>query len=112
MEQNTKEKRYWKIFTVFFKIGLITIGGGLAMLPVMQEEFCKKACWISEDEMLDVIARPSPRRGLSPAIPPPSSDISSAASRAMVAVAGAALPSFLINLLVAAFYTSIDQNTR
>lgn len=29
---------YWELFKVFFRIGAFTIGGGLAMLPVVERE--------------------------------------------------------------------------
>ena len=31
--------KYLHMFNVFFKIGLFTIGGGLAMIPVIRDEF-------------------------------------------------------------------------
>lgn len=45
-----------KLFGIFFKIGLFTFGGGLAMLPLIEEQVVKKNNWITEDEMGDVIA--------------------------------------------------------
>ncbi|MCR5003096.1 MAG: chromate transporter, partial [Bacteroidales bacterium] len=43
------------IFTVFAKIGAFTIGGGYAMIPLIQDELDKRG-WISEDELPDIIA--------------------------------------------------------
>lgn len=48
-------KRLLEIFLVFFKIGAFTIGGGYAMLPIIQKEVEKKG-WMSEEEFLDAIS--------------------------------------------------------
>ena len=41
----------WQIFLVFAKIGAFTIGGGYAMIPIIQDEMSRKK-WIPEDELL------------------------------------------------------------
>ncbi|MCK9525120.1 MAG: chromate transporter [Limnochordia bacterium] len=46
---------FLEIFWGFFKIGLFTIGGGYAMLPVMQQEIAKYG-WITAGEFIDIIA--------------------------------------------------------
>ncbi len=43
---------YWS----FFKIGGLTFGGGLAMLPMLEHELVEKRDWISQDELLDCYA--------------------------------------------------------
>lgn len=45
-----------KLFTAFFKIGAFTIGGGLAMLPLIQRMVVEDYKWLTEEEMLDCIA--------------------------------------------------------
>ena len=45
----------WNIFAVFSKIGAFTIGGGYAMIPLIQNELGKRG-WISEEELPDIIA--------------------------------------------------------
>lgn len=40
---------------VFFKIGLLTFGGGYAMIPIIQSEVSEKRRWISEEELMQVI---------------------------------------------------------
>lgn len=45
-----------KLFYEFFKIGLFTIGGGLAMIPLMQKIAVDKNGWITEEEMVDCVA--------------------------------------------------------
>lgn len=49
-------KKLWELFSTFFKIGLFTFGGGLAMIPHVQHEFIEKKKWLTDDEMLDMIA--------------------------------------------------------
>ena len=43
----------WKIFAVFFKMGLFTFGGGYAMLPILKSEVAEKYKWVSEEELLN-----------------------------------------------------------
>ena len=48
-------KPSWYImFLSFFYIGLVTIGGGLAMLPIMEDEFVNKRKFLTKDEIIDV----------------------------------------------------------
>lgn len=44
---------FWNIFTVFFKIGAILLGGGYVIIPIMQNELIKKRNWITEQELCD-----------------------------------------------------------
>lgn len=46
---------YLKLFFMFFKIGLFSIGGGLATLPFLQE-ITNKYDWITSEELIDMIA--------------------------------------------------------
>jgi chromate transporter len=45
-----------KYYIVFFKIGLFTIGGGYAMLPIVEKELVEKNKWSTEEEVLDSYA--------------------------------------------------------
>ncbi|MGB3367958.1 MAG: chromate transporter [Acidaminobacteraceae bacterium] len=49
-------KEYLKIFTIFFRIGAFTFGGGYAMIPLIEGEIVGKNEWISSDEFLDALA--------------------------------------------------------
>ena len=49
-------KQLAELFTVFFKIGAITFGGGLAMLPLLRREVVEKRNWATDEEMLDYFA--------------------------------------------------------
>ena len=44
-----------ELFLTFFKIGLITFGGGYAMIPQIKETCIEKKKWLTEDEMLDIL---------------------------------------------------------
>lgn len=48
--------KYCELFATFFKIGTFTIGGGYAMIPLIQREVVERRQWLSETEMLDAIA--------------------------------------------------------
>lgn len=43
----------WKLYALFFKMGLFTFGGGYAMLPILQKEAVEKQKWITEEELLN-----------------------------------------------------------
>lgn len=49
-------KDYLELFFVFFKIGSVTFGGGLAMLPFLERELIEKRNWTSRDTILDYYA--------------------------------------------------------
>lgn len=46
----------WRIFSVFFKIGLLTFGGGFAMLPVLNYELYAKRKWIDKKALTDIVS--------------------------------------------------------
>ncbi|MEE1186622.1 MAG: chromate transporter [Acutalibacteraceae bacterium] len=49
-------KKAFTLFLTFLKIGAFTFGGGYAMIPIIQREVVEKRHWISEDDILDIIA--------------------------------------------------------
>ena len=49
-------KALLELFLVFFKIGAFTFGGGYAMIPLIQREAVEKQGWISDDDILEVVA--------------------------------------------------------
>lgn len=53
---NKKENLCWILFKGFFKVGLFTIGGGLAMIPLITKIMVEDRKWISEDEMMECVA--------------------------------------------------------
>ena len=46
----------WQLFSTFFKIGAFTLGGGYAMLSMVEKEVVDKRKWIPSDEFWDMIA--------------------------------------------------------
>lgn len=51
-----KLKKLFGLYFSFAKIGTFTIGGGLAMMPMMQKELVDKKKWITEEELIDYYA--------------------------------------------------------
>ncbi|MBQ7038176.1 MAG: chromate transporter [Clostridia bacterium] len=45
-----------KLFLTFLKIGAFTFGGGYAMIPLIQREVVEKNKWLTDDDILDIIA--------------------------------------------------------
>ncbi len=45
-----------EIFVVAFRVGLMTFGGGYAMLPILQREVVENRKWVTEAEVLDYYA--------------------------------------------------------
>ena len=52
----SKIKLNLELFWSFFKIGGMTFGGGLTMLPMLKHELVQKKQWVSEEELLDCYA--------------------------------------------------------
>ena len=51
-----RENMYLQLFWTFFKLGVFTIGGGMAMIPLMQGIIVDKKKWMSDEEIVDCIA--------------------------------------------------------
>ena len=49
-------KGLFELFFTFFKLGLFTFGGGYAMIPQIKEQVIEKKKWLSEEEVLEIIA--------------------------------------------------------
>ena len=49
-------KTLWEVFSSFFRIGAFTFGGGYAMIPLIQKEAVEKRGWISDDDILEIVA--------------------------------------------------------
>jgi len=47
---------YLDLFLTFAKVGVLTFGGGYAMLPILQREVVSKHHWATEEEMMDYYA--------------------------------------------------------
>lgn len=44
------------LFVTFLKIGAFTFGGGYAMIPLIEREIVQKKKWISDEDILNIIA--------------------------------------------------------
>ena len=49
-------KTLWQVFWSFFKIGAFTFGGGYAMIPLIQNEAVEKRHWVTDEDILEVVA--------------------------------------------------------
>ena len=102
---------YWESFKTFFKIGIFTLGGGYAMIPLIEEEVVNRHRWVSREEMLDLIAIAQSCPGvfaINIAI-----FIGYKLNKVRGAIAtslGTALPSFLIILIIAMFFHQFADN--
>lgn len=93
-----------------FKIGLFTLGGGYAMIPIMQREVVDRHKWLSEEDFLDIIS-------LSQALPGVFAVNMSAyighrlkgVLGAILFALGTVLPSFIIILLIALCFHNYSQ---
>lgn len=47
---------YVQLFISFFKVGVLTFGGGYAMLPMLEREIMTKRSWATQEELLDYYA--------------------------------------------------------
>lgn len=102
---------YASLFYVFAKIGLFTLGGGYAMLPLMEQEIVDKRRWLSRRDFLDVLALAQ----VAPGILAMNVAILVGYRRAhrggsLFAALGAALPSFIIILVLAVFFRTYQDN--
>ncbi len=100
----------WDLFLTFFKIGAFTFGGGYAMLPLIQKEVVEVKKWLSDEEFGDVLAVTQSSPG---ALAVNASCFigyhRAGFPGAIVAVLGTILPSFLIILIIATFFTQFSS---
>lgn len=47
---------YWDAFKTFVKIGAFTLGGGYAMIPLIESEVVEKKRWVEKSEFIDMLA--------------------------------------------------------
>ena len=105
-----KKVSLWQIFGVFAKIGAFTIGGGYAMIPIIQREMSSRG-WIPDEELPDIVALSQSAPGVMAV------NISIFAGYrlrgikgSIAATLGSILPSFLIILAIAAFFSAFKDN--
>ena len=56
MEEKSTLKGLWELFWTFAKMGVMTFGGGMAMLPILQREVVDNKGWATEEELTDYYA--------------------------------------------------------
>lgn len=96
---------YWELFLSFFQIGLLSFGGGMAAIPLIQAQVVTKHSWLSLTEFTDLVT-------ISEMTPGPIAVNSSTfvgtriagIPGALVATAGCILPSCIIVSLLAWLY--------
>ncbi len=101
----------FQLFYSFLKIGLFTFGGGYAMIPLIEREVITNKKWIAESEFLELLT-------VAQSAPGPISLNTSVFvgykmrgyAGALAAISGVVLPSFVIILLVAIFFSDIRYN--
>lgn len=99
------------LFLSFMKIGAFTIGGGYAMLTVIEDEIVRRRGWIEQGEFLDMVVLAQTAPGIL------AMNISILVGRkiagglgAFVSALGAGLPSFFIILVIAMFLNEFQTN--
>jgi chromate transporter len=94
------------LFIAFAKVGAFTLGGGYAMVPIIESEVVEKKGWIGKDEFIDILAVAQSTPGalainMSTFIGYRKKGILGAAS----ATLGCVMPSFVSILVIAIFLT-------
>lgn len=110
MKKDNAFIRLLVLFLTFLKIGAFTFGGGYAMVPIIEEEVTKKRRWVSEMEILDILA-------ISESTPGPIA-VNAATyvgykvggiAGSIFATLGLAIPSFVIIFIISFFYKDFMQ---
>lgn len=102
---------YLESFGIFFKIGAFTIGGGYAMVPLIENEIVTKRKWIAQEDFIDLLAISQSAPGILAV------NISifigyklRGIRGSIVTALGTILPSFIIILAIALFFHSFKDN--
>lgn len=102
---------FLKLFFTFLKIGLFTIGGGYAMIPLIERDVVERNHWVGREEFLDLLAIAQSAPGVFAV------NISifigyklRGVRGSIVAAVGNVLPSVLIILSIAFFFDSFSDN--
>ena len=101
----------WQIFLTFFKIGGFTIGGGYAMVPLIEREVVQNRKWINQEEFVELLALAQAAPGI---LAMNIAVFVGYRTRGMkgvfAATLGSVLPSFVIILAIATVFTDFKQN--
>ncbi len=102
---------YIELFLVFFRIGLFTLGGGYAMVPLIEREVVENKKWLGGTEFLDALA-------IAQSLPGPIAVNTSVfvgykmrgIVGSLVGTLGTVMPSFICMLVIAVFFSHIREN--
>ena len=101
----------WRLFLSFMKIGAFTIGGGYAMLPVIEAEVVTKHKWVTAEDFLDMVVLAQTAPGiLAMNISILVGEKIAGKRGAFVSALGAGLPSFIVILIFAMFLNQFQDN--
>lgn len=109
--EKSGSRLYWQMFMTFVRIGSFTIGGGYAMIPLIQKEVVENKKWMDAREFIDMLAMSQSAPGVIA--------INTAIfigykmkglKGSLVTTLGSALPSFIIILAVAMVFTNFRDN--
>lgn len=101
---------FWHLFYIFSKIGTFTIGGGYAMIPLIQREIVDKQHWLDEDEFMNMIALAQVAPGVIAVNSAIFIGYRVGGVRGLLgAILGAVMPSFVIILLIALAFQNIRE---
>ena len=100
-----------ELFIVFFKLGAFTIGGGIAMLPLLKSELIERKKWFTAEEFVDAVAV---CQGLPGVIAVNMATYvgykKKGLAGSLVSTFAVVTPSFLMILVIARFLSSISGN--
>jgi chromate transporter len=99
------------MFMSFFKIGAFTIGGGYAMIPLIEKEVVDNKKWIDREDFLDMLALAQSSPGPIAINTAVFVGYKLAGIPGMIfTTLGAVMPSFVIILIIAAFFVGVQDN--
>ena len=102
---------YWQMFITFVRIGAFTIGGGYAMIPLIQREVVQVRKWMSPKEFIDMLALAQSAPGVIAINTAIFIGYKLKGVRGSIVTAlGCALPSFVIILLIAMVFTNFKDS--
>ena len=110
-DSSSRTKTLVELFFVFFKIGAVTFGGGLAMLPIIEKELVIKRNWVTKDTLLDYFAIGQATPGIIAVNVATFLGYSRAGILgAIVATLGVVTPSIIIISIIAKFLSGFSEN--
>jgi chromate transporter len=100
-----------ELYIVFFNIGLVSFGGGLAMLPVMTEMLVNKRHWVDKDELVNYFALTQTLPGIIAAnVATMVGHKVNKVSGALFGMLGMITPSIIVITVIATFLTNFQDN--